>query len=111
MSRPAASDAAARLLSGIGFAARAGRLKIGYDAVNAAVNNSEAVAVLVAGDAPESVKRKVERILESRSVPSRTVLSGDQLGQSIGRERVVVLAVTDRSLGRQVIDLAEELQG
>jgi ribosomal protein L7Ae-like RNA K-turn-binding protein len=111
VNRRAAPDAATRLLSGVGLAARAGRLKIGYDAVKAAVSRGEAVAVLVAGDAPESLKRKVKRILESQSVPSRIVLSGDLLGQSVGRERVVVLAVTDGSLGRQVISLAEELQG
>ncbi len=105
------SDAASRLLGGIGLAARAGRLKVGYDAVSASVQRGEAVAVVIAGDAPEQVKRKLERLGAARSVPFATVLDGDRLGQAIGRERAVALAITDGSLGHRVIELTEELQG
>jgi ribosomal protein L7Ae-like RNA K-turn-binding protein len=110
VSRKAASEAESRLLGGIGLAARAGRVKVGYDAVSDSVRRGEAVAVVIAGDAPERVKRKLERLLGARSTPHTTVLDGDRLGRAIGRERAVALAITDGSLGRRVIELTEELQ-
>ena len=111
MSRKAASEAALRLLGGIGLAARAGRLEIGYDAVTASVRQGVAFAVVVAGDAPVSVKSKLERFLAANSTPYRIVLDGDRLGRAIGRERAVALAITDSSLGQHVIELAQELEG
>jgi ribosomal protein L7Ae-like RNA K-turn-binding protein len=111
VSQKAVSEAANRLQGSIGLAARAGRIKVGYDAVTAAVRDGAAFAVVVAGDAPEDVKNKLERFLTAHDVPFRVVLDGDRLGRSIGRERSIALAITDGSLGRRVIELAKELEG
>lgn len=100
-------DAADRFLKSLGLAARAGRVRVGMDAVRQAVATGRAVAIVIAGDAPRPV---VER-LNGRSRPGRVVLDGDALGHAIGRERVVALAITDESLGRRVIELAEAMSG
>ncbi len=97
-------------MSAIGLAVRAGRARAGYEAVSRTVRKGEAVAVLVAGDAPAQVRNKLERLLGSSATPYRVALDGDRLGRAMGRERVVALAVTDGSLGRRVIELADELK-
>jgi ribosomal protein L7Ae-like RNA K-turn-binding protein len=105
------AEAPGRLLGGLGLAARAGRVRVGADAVGRSIRNREAALVVIAGDAPQYVRRKIERLLSSRSLPHVVVLDGDQLGRAVGRERVVTLAVTDESLGRRVLELAERVAG
>ena len=99
------------MLSGLGLAARAGRLRIGTEAVDRSIRSGEAMAVVIAGDAPLAVRKKLERLLNLRSLRYKVVLDGDVLGGAVGRERVVSLAITDMSLGRQVLKLAEEVEG
>ncbi len=100
-----------RLQASLGFAARAGRLRIGTDAVRRTIRAGEAAAVVIAGDAPAQVKTRLVRLADARSAPHRVMLDGERLGRAVGRPRVVALAVTDRSLGRRVLELTEGLQG
>jgi ribosomal protein L7Ae-like RNA K-turn-binding protein len=97
-------------LNGLGLAARAGHVRIGADAVVRSVRKRQARAVVIAGDAPPSVRRRLERLLSSSGVPHTVVLDGDRLGRAVGRSRVVAVAVTDRSLGRRVLELAGAVQ-
>lgn len=110
VSRMSESEAAGRLLSSLGLAARAGRLRVGMDAVAQSVSRGDVAAVVVAGDAPESVRRKLERLITGDAPPKVVVLDGERLGRAVGRERVVVIAVTDRSLGGRVVELAEAVE-
>jgi ribosomal protein L7Ae-like RNA K-turn-binding protein len=105
------SEAAGRLLNYLGLAARAGRLRLGFDAVARSVSGGNAGAIVIAGDAPQSVRRKVERLLAGDAPPTVVVLDGDRLGRAVGRERVVVMAVTDRSLADRVAELARAVEG
>lgn len=98
------------MLKSLGLAARAGRLRIGMDAVCQAVETGRAKAIVIAGDAPGSVQERFGK-LGAEPVPGRVGLGGDELGHAIGRERVVALAITDESLGRRVIELAESVCG
>ncbi|MGD8866652.1 MAG: ribosomal L7Ae/L30e/S12e/Gadd45 family protein [Gemmatimonadales bacterium] len=100
-------EAADRFLKSLGLAAKAGRVRVGMDAVCQSIATGRAAAIVIAGDAPRSV---VER-LNGTSRPGGVVLDGDALGHAIGRERVVALAITDESLGRRVIELAESVSG
>jgi ribosomal protein L7Ae-like RNA K-turn-binding protein len=106
------SDPAAdRLLRSLGLAARAGLVRIGLDAVCQAVESGRAKAIVIAGDAPGSVHKRLSGKLSVRLQPGQVVLDGDVLGHAIGRSRVVALAITDQSLGRRVIELAEAVRG
>ncbi len=105
------SDAAERLLKGLGLAARAGCLRIGTEAASRAVKKGQAVALVIAGDAPDYVHIRLAGLASGRSLPHRTILDGDALGGAVGRARVVALAITDESLGRRVLELAEAVQG
>jgi ribosomal protein L7Ae-like RNA K-turn-binding protein len=104
-------DAEDRLLKGLGLAARAGCLRIGTEAASRAVRKGQAVAVVIAGDAPDYVHRQLGGLASGRSLPYRTILNGDALGGAVGRARVVALAITDESLGRRVLELAEAVKG
>ncbi len=99
------------MLKSLGMAARAGRLRIGMDAVCRAVDKGRATAIVIAVDAPSSVHERLGGKLRSSPRPGRVILDGDALGRAIGRERVVVMAITDESLGRRVIELAEAVSG
>lgn len=111
MRRPGHPDAALRLLRGLGLAARAGRVRVGFEAVKRAVRAGEAHAVIVAGDAPEAVRRRLEGLLNGGDTPHKTVLDGASLGEALGRGRVVAIVVTDGSLGRRVLELAAAVEG
>lgn len=84
---------------------------MGAEAVGRSIERDEARAVVIAADAPSVVRRRLERLLRSRTLPHTVVMDGDRLGRAVGRKRVVVLAVTDASLGRRVIELAQEVTG
>ncbi len=79
--------------------------------MNQSIRGGKAVAVVAAGDAPRAVLERLEGLLASTPVPYHVVLDGDRLGAAVGRGRVVALAITERSLGQRVMDLAEELEG
>jgi ribosomal protein L7Ae-like RNA K-turn-binding protein len=102
---------AERFLAGLGLAARAGYLRVGYDAVNRSLRSGEAAVVVVAGDAPADVRRRLARLADPAGPPQLVILDGNRLGRAVGRGRVVVMAVTEQSLGRRVVELAEEVEG
>ena len=79
------------------------------DAVGQSIRRKEAKVIVIAGDAPELVRKKVERIVAQRGLSLRVVLDGDRLGHALGRPRAVVIAVTDAALGRHVLQLAEDV--
>lgn len=104
-------EPARRLLASLGLAARAGRLRVGTEAVRRSIRAGEAAAVVIAGDASPQVRARLAKLADARSLAHRVILDGERLGQAVGRARVVALAVTDRSLGRRVLELTEELEG
>ena len=109
--RKSGPDGAAALLGGLGLAARAGRLRVGFEAVRRSIRTGEARAVVIAGDAPRSVRRRLEGLLSDRGPAHRIVLDGDSLGEALGRPRVVAVAVTDGSLAQRVLELAAQVEG
>lgn len=100
-------EAVDRLLKSLGLAARAGRVRVGVDAVFQAVATGRAAAIVIAGDAPRTVFAKLSAGSQTSGRPGRVGVDGDALGRAIGRERVVALAITDEFMGRRVIELAE----
>ncbi len=100
-----------RVLASLGLAARAGGLRIGTEAVRRSIRAGEATAVVIAGDASPRVRIRLVKLADARSLAHRVILDSQRLGRAVGRARVVALAVTDRSLGRRVLELMEELEG
>lgn len=99
----------ARLLGLLGLATRAGKLRIGMDAVERSIRQGEARAIVIAGDASERIDRVLGRHLRSQALCRKVVVEGDRLGRALGRDRVAVVAVTDAVLAERVLTLADAL--
>lgn len=92
----------------LGLARRAGATAPGTDATRDAIRSGRARLVLLAGDASETQREKVVRLLRHRSVPSRVVGSRSELGRALGTGPLSAVAVTDPSIARA---LEERLEG
>ena len=85
---------AERLIGLLGLARRAGRLGMGFSAVEKMVNRGENPLVITATDMGESLKGKVSRWQPVRGVVA-DVLSGEDLARALGRDKLAVVGVSD----------------
>jgi ribosomal protein L7Ae-like RNA K-turn-binding protein len=83
-----------KLLALLGFARRAGKLTIGFTAVEKCVRREEKPMVIVASDIGASQMGKVSR-WEPLSGLITDVLTGEDLAQAMGREKLSVVGVVD----------------
>ncbi len=87
----------------LGLGLRARTVVIGVEGVRAQLHRDALRCVVVAADAGERARDKVERLAVARGV---TVLAGPpaaELGADLGRRPVQVIGVSDRALARGVI--------
>lgn len=93
-----------RALSLLGIALRGGRLKVGTSAVKEGARAGEIAAAVVAADAGGNARGRVLPLLEAVGVPVAEAGDRESLGRALGRDRVVVVGVTDLGLGREVME-------
>ncbi len=114
-----ADQVAARLraaaLGRLGLARKAGAAAAGFAKVEAAVASEPLAALLVAADAAEDGRRKMEQGLRRRygealRVPVFRLFSGAELGLAMGRPSVIHAAVLQSPAGRSFVDAALRLQ-
>lgn len=87
-------DQADKLLGLLGLARRAGRLGMGFSAVEKMVTRGENPLVITAADLGDSLKRKVSRWQPVRGVVA-DVLTGEDLARALGRDKIAVVGVSD----------------
>ena len=87
-----------KVLSLLGIAARAKRIASGEFQTEHAVKSGEAYLVMVANDASENTKKRVEYY----QVPMAVYATREELGHCIGKEFRASLAVTDKGLAESV---------
>ena len=87
-------EVADRLLGLLGLAHRAGRLGLGYSAVEKMVAKGENPLVITVVDIGDSLRGKVSRWEPVRGVVA-DVLSGEDLARALGREKLAVVGVSD----------------
>lgn len=95
----------ARALNLLGIALRGGRLEVGTTAVKEEARRGALEAAVLAGDAGENARDRVLPLLEATGVPVAEAADGDALGRALGRDRVVVVGITDAGLAREVMDV------
>ena len=83
-----------KLLGLLGLARRAGKLAMGFHAVERLVKRGENPFVIVATDIGPSQRNKVMAWEPVRGLMD-DVFTGDEIAQSFGREKLVVVAVSD----------------
>ena len=89
------------LLTLLGLALRAGKLAVGEEPVRLALQEGTARTVLLAQDASDRARRKVEPKLGT--VPLQVIpASKEELGRALGRESCAICAVTDKGFAQSL---------
>lgn len=91
----------------LGLARRAGAVAAGVAGTRKALRADRAHIVLIAADASEGQRRKLDGLLARRSVPVRIWRDRASLGAAIGSPPVSAVAVTGRSFGRKILEAFE----
>ena len=90
-----------KLLGMLGLARRAGKLAVGATAVEKLVRRGQSPLIVVASDAGASQMSKVGR-WEPLSGVLSDVLTGEELAQAMGREKLSVVGVSDLGFVRGI---------
>ncbi len=98
---------AARILSLLGFAQRAGKLVSGDAGVRAMLQKKRASLILIAADAADNTKEVFVRLSTQAKVEWREYATKDALGQAIGKPQRSVLAVVDAGFARTIREALE----
>jgi ribosomal protein L7Ae-like RNA K-turn-binding protein len=101
-----AADAALHLL---GLARRAGAVAAGTQRTREALRAGLAKLVLVAGDAAEPQRRKVEVIASRRGVPRVVVADRVGLGSAVGEPPLSAVAVTEAGFAQRLLQLVGDV--
>ncbi len=95
-------------MSLLGLATRAGKVISGEELVVKEIRNSKAKLVLLSEDASANTKKKVTDKASFYQVPVRTVQDRYILGQLIGKDARVTVAVLDKGFADKLISLLDE---
>ncbi len=83
-----------KLIGLMGLARRAGKLAMGFNAVEHLVRHGDRPLVIVARDAGASQRNKISHWTPLRGLVD-DVLDKDMMAQAMGREKLVVVGLTD----------------
>ncbi len=83
-----------KLLALLGLARRAGRLAVGFSAVEQLVRRPGKTLVIAANDMGAAQKSKVERF-ENLSGLIDDALTGEQMADAFGRNKLVIVGLSD----------------
>ncbi|CAG7602582.1 putative ribosomal protein YlxQ [Paenibacillus solanacearum] len=89
--------------SNLGLTMRAGKIITGEEMVIQAVRSGEAKLVIVAEDASDNTFKKINDKCSYYGVPLLQTGGREQLGDSIGKEARVAIAVTDAGFARMLM--------
>jgi predicted RNA-binding protein YlxR (DUF448 family) len=116
---PGLADAvAARLresaLGRLGMARKAGALVAGFAKVEAALTQGEAIALVIAGDAAEDGRRKIEAAArrgygDDGRLPVIRMFDSAELSLALGRPNVIHAAVLQSPAGKSFVEAATRL--
>jgi ribosomal protein L7Ae-like RNA K-turn-binding protein len=91
----------------LGLARRAGHLVIGTQAVKEAASRGQLALVIVAEDAAENARRRLDSVLREDGIGVVWLGSRESLGRAVGRGNAVVVGVRDRGIGARIAEMAE----
>ncbi|MBD1380052.1 YlxQ family RNA-binding protein [Metabacillus arenae] len=94
-------------LSLLGLANRARKIISGEELVIREVRNSRAKLVLLAEDASDNTRKKITDKCRYYKIPYRIVSDRYELGQAIGKDARVVVAVMESGFASKMKDLLD----
>ncbi|NLL30573.1 MAG: 50S ribosomal protein L7ae-like protein [Clostridiales bacterium] len=92
----------------LGLAKRAGSLIEGYSKCNEQRNKKDIYLFIISKDASESTKKKFTNHCKIKNIKCIEDFTKEELGVSIGREEVKILAVSDENIAKKLYALYEE---
>ena len=98
------------ILSLLGLALRGGNLAVGEEPVEAVARARDARVLLLASDAADNTRRRVEHFAEAgQCLWLRIPFTKAELGRAVGRSSAAVTAVTDIGLANTIVHRLAEL--
>lgn len=94
---------AERIYTFLGFAQKAGKIASGENTVEAKIKDRGASLVIVAEDAPNHTKERMERLANRCHVEYVIFGEKNRLGQSIGKSPRNVVLISDKNFARQIL--------
>lgn len=94
-------------LSLIGLANRAGKIVTGEEPVIREIQKKRAKLVLLAGDASDNTAKRLRDKCAYYEIPLKQIGDRYMLGQSIGKQARVVVAVTDKGFSDKLLTLLD----
>ena len=99
-----------RILSLLGLALRGKHLAVGEEPVEAAARARDARVILLASDAADNTRRRVEHFADAgQCIWLRVPFTKEELGGAVGRNATAIVAVTDIGLANAVVHRLAEL--
>ncbi|MBU5455785.1 ribosomal L7Ae/L30e/S12e/Gadd45 family protein [Caproiciproducens sp. MSJ-32] len=92
----------------LGLAKRSGNLIEGYSKCDEQRNRKNISLFIISKDASESTKKKFINHCKIKNIDFIEDFTKEELGTSIGREEVKILAVTDENMAKKLYTLYEE---
>lgn len=93
----------------MGFAAKAGQLIAGTEAVLAAIKKHRVYLVLCAGDLADRTKRNFQGLCESNNINFFSLATREELGHWIGRPGRGVVGVASRQFAATIVKIWKEM--
>lgn len=97
-----------RVLSLLGLAAKAGKIKSGELAAEKAIKSENAFLVIIAADASDNTKKHFRDMCSYRKIPIFIYGTKDELGRCTGKESRASIALTDEGFSKGLIAGLEE---
>ena len=92
-----------RRYSFLGFAQKAGKIVSGENTVEAKIKDKRTCGLIVAADAPEPTKEKMERLAVQRRIPVLFFGEKARLGNAIGKSPRNVVLILDKNFAEQIL--------
>ena len=92
----------------LGLAKRSGNLIEGYSKCDEERNRKNIFLFIISNDASNSTKKKFKNHCLTKNIVFIEDFSKEELGFSIGREEVKILAVTDKNMANKLYTLYKE---
>ena len=93
-------NATPKMLSYLGFAAKARKLVSGGQAAELAIKKGQALLVLIEEDAADNTKKQFSDMSSYREIPFFVV--GGELGRAVGHGERKIIAITDAGFAAAV---------
>ena len=94
---------AERIYTFLGFAQKAGKVASGENTVEAKIKEKSACLLIVAEDAPEHTKERMERLARNCHVDYLLFGEKNRLGQCIGKSSRNAVLVSDKNFAAQIL--------